>query len=441
MRPSIKAATAALLLLGGCLLAFCCPTVQAIAPDDAPVVLHASLVNLLNAEKSQWSVALGSRVPSSASENSAAAAAAPETVAWTDMRETWVEGQPLESAASLLFALPPPGTSYYRTEDVEDVEEEGQPTMDGTVLIAEEKGNVHDDNVLLRAQRRRLFGRPGFSFHGLACEEYGPAERSPRSGHAGLHGRCYLARDSGEGFFFNYRVESPQMEAAVGKDADGDDAEAETTETATTRPASHSSAGSRRRRRMHTVEETPKHGEKTEASAAGAAPRSAAQRPPQNFSHTSEGSMWTEFVVLPGAESGVVGTEGDVRVGSVRVSEQLTKAFDAEDSTRVQLVFAVALRDVKAANDAPVATIQMRLKGVTGAFCEQAVLRTTMEQLASRTSFFNRWVFPVVYVGCLYGLVYGVAWLQTRRKASAAVNAAAPTPASNGVPTAAKKRQ
>ncbi|KPI84317.1 putative multi-pass transmembrane protein [Leptomonas seymouri] len=421
MRQCARATAAALLLLCSCLLTFCISAAHAVTPDAAPLVLHTSLVDLFNAEKSKWSVALSSSATATASED-AATAAEPEAVTWTDMREVWVEAQPLDNAASLLFDLPPPTTSY-RMEDVEEEEEEN---MASAVPIAE-KNTVQGDSVLSRAQRRQLFGLPSFSFHGLSCEEYGPAERRHGDGGAVQRGRCYFARDRGDDFFFNYRVEASS--------ADGEEQAAGTT-TTTTQRASHSNAVNRLRRARWT-EKPQKRSERVHSDAADAAP----QRAPLTSWHTSEGSMWTEFIVLPGAELGVVGTEGDVRVGSVRVTENLTQAFDTEGSTRVQLAFTIALFGTKPTSDSPVAIVQMRLTGVTGAFREQAVLHATMAQQASHTSFFNRWVFPVVYIGCLYGLVYGVVWVQEKRKASAAAGAAAATPAPSSAPSATKKQQ
>lgn len=367
-------------------LVFCgCHSLLCTAAPDA-VVLHTSLVDLLNADKSQWTLSLAS--------GDAAAA-------WKDMREVWVEGQPLESAAALLFALPPPASSYYHT--AEDVEVSDAP----------------GDRVLLRAQRRQLFGHPSHSFHGLTCEEYGAAAVRPRHGGVGgeVRGRCYLMRDAGEDVFFHYRVADPGNVKAATAEEGGD------------------GTSSRRRRA------------RTSGDAATAPPRPVAKAAavssgPQTSSHTSEGALWSEFVVLPGAEAGVVGSENDVHVGSVRVAEQLTKAMDVEDSTRVELAFTVTFAE---GATTPANTLHMRVRGVTGAYCVAAAREATMTQQAARTSFFNRWLFPVVYVGCLYGMVYGVAWLQASRKASAATaNAAAAATAklsSAAAVAAPKKRQ
>ena len=411
MRRSTAFVVAAL-LLWGCLLALQCSAVEvASSEDDAPLVFHTSLVELLNADKSQWSTSFGS------------SAEKPEEAApsWTDMPEVWVEGQPLENAASLLFALPSPTSAYYSAEDIK------KATAEATV-----DGAVQEDDVFTRAQRRRLFGAPNFTFHGLSCEEYSPAERHRHGGGgaAAMSGRCYFLRDSGEDIFFNYHVETQRTTNTDSQAA----AEGEEEEKAGKKSARHASHGgssaSRRRRRSH--EPT------TTAKATGAA----ASRVPQTFSHTSDGIVWTELIVLPGTEAGVVGTESDVRVGSIRVEEHLTKENDPADSMRVQLTFIVTLRDTAAADAPVVATIRMRVKGVTGALCEQAVQHATMAQQASRTNIFNRWIFPVVYIGCLYGLVYGVAWLQARRKASAPASATvAPAATPGNIPPASKKQQ
>jgi hypothetical protein len=449
-----------LLVLCSCLCALVSPAVCAVAPQEAPLVFHTSLVELLNAEKSQWSISLGSATTQTTTADLAAGDAKAavtairdvEGVAWTDMRETWVESQPTESAASLLFALPPPTPSHYGLEDEEAA---AQQTNEG--LLKGEKDAVEGDNALTLAQRRQLFGLPSFSFHGLSCEEYGSAHRHQHSGTAAAtlrHGRCYLLCDSGEDLFFNYRVEpqegkrntasTEEEEAAEGGNAAG--------------VARHHSRHSRHGRRAEgAASATTQHGGQRSAeghAAASAASRASTPRVPQTSVHDSVSGVWKEFVLLPGAETGVVGDVEDVCAGSVRLSENLMKN-DGEDSARVQLSFTVALFDTKTATAAaagtttgvPLTTLHLRVKGMTGTYCEQAEHYATMAQQAERTSFFNRWLFPIVYIGCLYGLVYGVAWWQAKRKASTpaaassagAAGAGGATP--NRFPSTAKKQQ
>lgn len=381
-RYSAKALVALLTALLSCCFLLCVTAAAADPAATSAVVLHTSLVDLFNADRSQWAVSL----TSSATPTTAADAT---SLSWTEMREVWVEAQPGESAASLLFALPPPTSSYYRIDDTE-------------AAAGDEDGSVSSDDVLLRAQQRQLFGQPSHAFHGLSCEEYGAvAARQHRA--SAVRGRCYLMRDGyNKDVFFNYRVEAPGIDA--GSAEEGQQSE-----------ESKAAAGGSGRRRRGRVSSSSSEAAAPQRSAKAAPPKSASPSP-QTTTHASEGAMWTEVVVLPGAETGVVGTEEDVHVGAVHVTEQLTRSFDSDDSTRVQLTLAITMADTKT-------TLYVRLSGVTGAYCVAAARLATMEQQASRTSIYNRWIFPVVYTGGMYALLYGVAWLQARRKASAAATA------------------
>lgn len=344
----------------------------AVAAPESALVLHTSLVDLLNTENARWSVALGSLDP----------ATPPEV--WTAMQEVRVEALPAESAASLLFTLPPPASSYV-----------GMP-------VPHDDDEVEGDDVYARAQRRALFGHASLAFHGISCEEYrtnkrgstaaSSASQQQQEEQGSLHGRCFLLRDKGSDLFVEYTVRKPAAEAS-------------------------STASASRRRRNAT---------------GGSAPVTASANAYAETTTTSQSAavMWTERITLSGTNAATAGGEESVHVGTVSADEYIRTVSDARDSTHFVLTLFVSVESAAGHPN----VVRVRLECLKGAFYDEIVMLSAGAAQAARTSFFNRWVWPLLFLAALYALVYGAARVSASRKA--AVPSSGPA-----APSAVKKQQ
>ncbi|CAC9492345.1 hypothetical predicted multi-pass transmembrane protein [Leishmania infantum JPCM5] len=367
-------------LLGGCGLA-------GVAAEQKPLVLHASLVDLLNAENALWTVSLGT--PNAASPS----------VVWTAMHEVRVETQPSQSAASLLFMLPPPTSLRHRAEDAEEekYDEDGAATG--------KQSAAPGDDAFAQTQRRKPFGHLARSFHGVSCEEYRTGGRGQQGT---VQGRCFFLRDDGEDFFVRYEVQG----AGNGESkSDSEEAAAAKTATAVRRR-------SRRGRASAKAVASPKATASSSAEASGAEPRIVRS--------ASASGVWTEHILLgdsaaAGAKETSAGAaEEHVRVGDVTIDEYIREMADARRSKQVVLKLAIAVpRKAGASADGGQDDLMhVRLECITDAFYEAMVERSTGVVKAARTSFFYRWVWPVLFVTAIYAMLAATARLVAWRKAS-----------------------
>ncbi|TPP44987.1 hypothetical protein CGC20_12325 [Leishmania donovani] len=314
------------------------------AAEQKPLVLHASLVDLLNAENALWTVSLGT--PNAASPS----------VVWTAMHEVRVETQPSQSAASLLFMLPPPTSLRHRAEDAEEekYDEDGAATG--------KQSAAPGDDAFAQTQRRKPFGHLARSFHGVSCEEYRTGGRGQQGT---VQGRCFFLRDDGEDFFVRY-----------------------------------------------------------EATASSSSEASGAE--PRIVRSASASGVWTEHILLgdsaaAGAKETSAGAaEEHVRVGDVTIDEYIREMADARRSKQVVLKLAIAVpRKAGASADGGQDDLMhVRLECITDAFYEAMVERSTGVVKAARTSFFYRWVWPVLFVTAIYAMLAATARLVAWRKAS-----------------------
>ncbi|KAK7197053.1 hypothetical protein NESM_000649300 [Novymonas esmeraldas] len=393
--PAVMSTVLLLLLL---LLVLCRSSVDAAAAaadvaaaSPESLVLHTSLLELLTAEGAHWTVALGT------------IDAADSAATWTKMRDVRVEAQSAEPTASLLFTLPPPTNFYYGTAEPDDE--------------ADADDGRHDTDVHTVAQRRRLFGHPSLSFHGLSCEEY----RAPRRGQqqhqqrqSVVQGRCFFLRDDGTEFFARYEVDSAGAAAA---DADG--------EAATQR---------RRRGLAHLAADGADDAVAAAPSATGSQVRHS----------TSSSAAWTEHISVSGG--GAAGSEEHHRMGDISIDEYIHEGPDKRRSKHVVLTFAIVAAPRSgsagwtAADGGSSYATHLRLEYMSGAFFEDMLRRDSGAAKALHTSAFRRWVWPALFVVALYAVLAAVARLVAWQKASAAGGSAA-AGGGAGKPASTKKQQ
>ncbi|CBZ27516.1 hypothetical predicted multi-pass transmembrane protein [Leishmania mexicana MHOM/GT/2001/U1103] len=372
------------------------------AAEQEPLVLHTSLVDLLNAENALWKVSLGT--PNAAN---------PPAV-WTAMHEVRVETQPSESAASLLFTLPPPTSSQHRVEDAkEEKYEDGAATR--------KQSAVSGDDAFTQTQRRKPFGHLARSLHGVSCEEYRTGGRGQQGT---VQGRCFFLLDDGEDFFVRYEVKSP----GNGGEPKSDSEEAAAAKTTT---------AVRRRRQGRAPAKavaSPKATASNSAEASGAEPRVVRS--------ASASGVWTEHILL--GDSAAAGTkepsagaaEEHVRVGDVTIDEYIGEMADARRSKQMVLKLAIVVprKTGASADGSQDDVMHVQLECTTDAFYEDMVKRSMGAVKAARTSFFHRWVWPGLFATAIYAMLAATARLVAWRKVSQ--GSAASTTAG-----AAKKRQ
>lgn len=247
------------------------------------------------------------------------------------------------------------------------------PSLDlGT---SHDKGK-RDEQEQQQQQHLQLFGHPSLIFSGLSCEEYGGSQRSASSR---LRGRCFLQMHSGQFYYFNYNVVRGRQRSS-----------------GATAEFSHGDGAS---------------------------------------SWTSEGIILREELLLDGATPTDRGNaEAELRRGQVEVVETVLKMEDREESTRYDIVFHLHLQPEEEQQQnlgeapATLINIQLRLHGLTGGFADEATRRSVMQDKVQSTSFFARWIYPVLYIAALYLMLYGVAWMtEKRRRHASSMSAAAST--------------
>ncbi|CAM42367.1 hypothetical predicted multi-pass transmembrane protein [Leishmania braziliensis MHOM/BR/75/M2904] len=376
-RAGVWTASSAVVAVLCALLCSCC--LAGTAVEQEPLVLHTSLVDLLNAENALWTVSLGTLN------------AAGQLAEWTAMREVRVETQPSESAASLLFTLPPPISLKHRIEDAEEgkYDEEGAAT--------EKRGAMPSDDVSTRTHRRK-------SFRGVSCEEYRTGGRGQQGA---MQGRCFFLRDDGEDFFVRYRVKSPDTEEAK---SGGEEGAASKTTTAV----------HRHRPRRAPAKAAASQQAKTSSDA------EASGTEPWTVHSTSASDVWAERILPYGgsaaapAERGAGATEEHARIGDVTIDEYIRELPDAHRSKKMLLTFAMLMvpKSTALAVQRSDDVMHVRLECLTGAFYEDMVRRSTAAVKASRTSVFHRWVCPVLLVTAIYVMVSATVRLVAWRKAS-----------------------
>ncbi|KAG5503527.1 hypothetical protein JKF63_05667 [Porcisia hertigi] len=355
----------------------CCCCFAGAAVEEEPLVLHTSLVDLLNAENGLWTVSLGTLN-----------AAYPPTV-WTAMHEVHVEMQPSESAASLSFTQPPLSSSLHHTENAEE-------EYDGDGAATEERRAVLSDDVSTRTHRQGPFGHLATSLHGLSCEEYRTGGRGRQSS---IQGRCFFLRDDGGDFFVRYEVKRVDTDAPKGY---GEEAV-----TANTRTA------------------VPRHRPARAQTQAAFSPQAkvksgvaASESEPRIVHSTSQSGVWAENVPVLGGSASAA--EEHVRIGDVIIDEYIQEMPDARRSKQTVLTFAMVTTPNVGASAAGSSgdVMHIRLECVTGVFYEDTVKRSAGAVKASRTSIFHRWLWPVMFVAAIYMMVAAAVRLVTWRKTS-----------------------
>lgn len=356
------------------------------AAEQEPLVLHTSLVDLLNAENALWTVSLGT--PNAAN---------PPAV-WTAMHEVRVETQPSESAASLLFTLPPPPTSSrHRVEDAE-----GEKYDEDGAAMGKQSA-VPGDDAFTQTQHRQPFGHLAQSFHGVSCEEYRTGGRGQQGT---VQGRCFFLRDDGEDFFVRYEVQS-----AGNGEPKKDSEEAAATKT---------TAAVRRRQGRAPAKAVASPKATASSSTEASGPESRILR------SASASGVWTEHILLgdsaaAGAKETSAGAaEEHVCVGDVTIDEYIREMADARRSKQVVLKLAIVVprKTGASADGGQDDLMHVRLECITDALYEAMVRRSTGAVKAARTSFFHRWVWPVLFVTAIYAMLAATARLVAWRKAS-----------------------
>ncbi|GET89034.1 hypothetical predicted multi-pass transmembrane protein [Leishmania tarentolae] len=376
-------ASASAVLLLCALLCSCC--LAGAAVEQESLVLHKSLVDLFNAENALWTVSLGTPNAETSSDM------------WTTMHEVRVEAQPSESAASLLFTLRP-SSSKHRMDDAEaeKYDEDGVATG--------KQSATRNGNAFTRAQYRKPFGRLARSFRGMSCEEYRTGGRGPQGT---VQGRCFFLSDSSEDFFISYEVNN----------TDNHKAKSGSEESAATKiPTAMRRRG--QGRATENVMTSPHAKVRSSVEVPGAEPRIVRS--------SSTSGLWTEHILLDNSaaasskETNAGATEGHVRVGDVTIDEYIREMADAHRSKQVVLKLAIVVPPKTAASsDGDTQEVMhVRLECVTGTFYEDVVKRNTGAVKAARTTFFHRWVWPVLLVTAIYGMLTATARLVAWRKAA-----------------------
>ncbi|KAG5500836.1 hypothetical protein JIQ42_04862 [Leishmania sp. Namibia] len=375
-RAAVRTVSATMLALLCTLLCGCC--LAGAAVEVGPLVLHTSLVDLLNAENALWTVSLGTLHGTG------------QPAVWTAMQEVHVETQPSESAASLLFTLPALASSADGVENTE----EGKYNKDDAAT--EKPSAVPSDDVFARVHHSKLFGNPALSFHGLSCEEYRTGGRGQRGS---MQGRCFFLRGDSGNLFVHYKVDNADIEKP---ESGGEEA-----------AAAKATISARRRRQGR-------------SSATASSGPGASGTEPRTVHSASASGLWTEQIAVLGGSpvetsktTSAGAVEEYVRVGDVTIDEYMREMPDAHHSKQLVLTFAMVVPKASASaagdNDD---VLHVRLECITGAFYEDMLRRTKGAVRASRTSVLHRWMWPVLFVGAIYAMVAATAWLVAWRKAS-----------------------